>query len=250
VTRAHPEPAAAHQAQATLRPDTAWRVAAALAAAVVALGSCGRDDAGAVKASAAPPPPLPAPVEPTPMPDVVAPKAGQNVVARSSESIARGAPEPPCRDCDKADGASAPVYNQQPDMQLDDQTLADTRATIEATSALLERGVEILESHVDRPEKAAAALRKWLTKHDKEVQKTFADARDIRSRLAAAGYVQDIPHELQAPFAERMEAIQKRLEKMREVYRDQLDALEAFGAFFPRLDAPSAPEGAAKPATK
>lgn len=170
------------------------------------------------------------------MGDVAPPRPGQNVVARSSESIARGEPTPPCADCDEPDGVSAPVYNQKPDMVLDAQTLADTRETIEATSALLERGVEILESHVDRPEKAAAALRKWMATNKKQVDKTFAAARDIRSRLASAGYVQDIPFELQDTFQQRMAGIQKRLEKMRTVYRDQLDALEAFGAFFPRLD--------------
>lgn len=219
-----------------------------LAGSMLAAG-CGKEPAASPQGQVAAPPPPPPPAMPTPMPDVAPPGPGQHVVAASSESIARGEPVPAGDEQRDRDAGAEPVYHGKPDMALDEQTLADVTKTIHATSDLLEAGVKILEDHVDRPEKAAGALRSYLQKHRNEVDATFHKAAEIRSRIAAAGYDQDIPAEVQGVFQQRMEAVQKRLEKMRDVYRDHVEALEAFGGFFPRgpRDGAAAPTPSAAP---
>ncbi len=218
---------------------TRTRFAAALALGM--LVACGKQPATPAAATASPPPPPP-PAMPTPMPDVIEPSPGQHVVAAPSETIAQGAPVPAGdQQLDRDATGAPPVYHGKPDMVLDEATLAEVTKTIHATSDLLEAGVKILEDHVDRPEKAAGALRRYLEKHRNEVDATFHKAGEIRARLAAAGYDQDIPHEVQDVFQKRMESVQKRLEKMRDVYRDHVDALEAFGGFFPRRGPAAAP---------
>ncbi|MCB9738866.1 MAG: hypothetical protein H6747_06330 [Deltaproteobacteria bacterium] len=225
-----------------MRCPSLFAPAVPLLIASVLLVGCGKE----APKPATPLAPPPAPALPTPMPDVEPTKPGQHVVAASSETIARGEPVPAGdQQHDRDAGPSQPVYHGNPDMKLDEQTLTEVTKTIHATSDLLEAGVKILEDHVDRPEKAADALRRYLQKHRNEVDATFHKAAEIRARLAAAGYDQDIPHELQETFSERMEAVQKRLEKMRDVYRDHIDALEAFGGFFPRNGPAKGQPGAA-----
>ena len=172
-------------------------------------------------------PTAPAPaVEPLP--------SGDRVVAQPSEHVAQGKPDPNCHDCKRADAQGGPVYHGDPEMKLDEATLADVRTTIQDTCDLLAKGVDILEAHVKRPEKASKALLDYLKTNKIEIDRVFHRADEVRARLRVAGYDQDIPVEVQPEFEERMGAIQARLEKMRRVYRDRPEVLAAFGGFFPR----------------
>ena len=155
-------------------------------------------------------------------------------VTQRSEFVATGKPPPPCRDCDKADGGAVPQYHgEKPKMKLDDKTLADAQKTVTATCDLLEAGVQILEANVKRPEQAAQALNAYQKKHKAEIKDVLHRADEIRGRLRAAGYDQDIPSEIRPAFEKRMGKIQARLEKMRKTYAKHPSVLEAFGAFFP-----------------
>jgi len=160
-----------------------------------------------------------------------------NVVAGNSESVADNVPEPAAPPTPEADGGSAAPYVGDPQLVLDDAALSDVRATIDATSDLLEAGVGILETYRSKPEQAADALRRYQSKHRKQMDEVFRRASEVRARLRSAGYDQDIPAEIRGDFEARMGKIQARLETMRDVYRDHIDALEAFGGFFPRIDA-------------
>lgn len=209
------------------RSQTPPRVAGrcSLAAVAVTVAACQRTPA---------PPPVPEPPRREAPADASAAAPTAPVTARSSETVATGKPEPACRDCDQPDGSAAAPTHGRPQMALDETMLADVRATIDATSEILEAGVTILEEHQRKPERAAPALRKWLDSQRKRVDDAFARAREVRARLASVGYDQDMPPELQQAFAARMEKVQQRLELMRTVYRNHIDALEAFGGFFPR----------------
>ncbi len=194
----------------------------ATALCVTFAGGCGR---------AASPPNPPAP-PPNPAPVAAAPAApGVTVSATEQHGSQVPAPEAP-----EVDGGPRQPYHGHPQMALDEAALADVRKAIAATSDLLEQGVSILEAHKAKPEKAADALRSWLDKHRAHVDEIFRSAQEVRIRLAAAGYDQDIPAEVRTEFETRMSAVQKRLELMRAVYRDHVDALEAFGGFFPRVE--------------
>ena len=175
-------------------------------------------------------PPL---VQPTPSAAAVGP-APDSPVSQASEFVARGKPDPHCRDCKSADASSGPALFGKPGMKLDDKTIADAKLTVEQTCSLLEKGVQILEANVKEPERASKALKDHQEISKQEIERIFHRADEIRSRLQAAGYEQDIPAEIRPLFEERMGAIQKRLEVMREVYRDHPAVLEAFGALFPR----------------
>jgi len=120
-------------------------------------------------------------------------------------------------------------------MPLDAQTLEDVRATIEATSAILEHGVTLLEQNQKQPEKAAAAIEAYRKKSAAELARVFERAREVKARLAAAGYDQDIPAELAPYVEERMGKVLQRLEAMRDVYRKHPDALTAFSGLIPRM---------------
>lgn len=182
------------------------------------------------------PEPVTAPAAVAPPPPVVGPvgEAPDNVVSRSSEYIARGKPDPKCRDCKNADASSGPALFDKPGMKLDPKTISDAKATIDATCELLENGVDILEANVKRPERAAQALQAYQTTSKQKIERIFHRADEVRARLRAAGYEHDIPDEIRPGFEKRMGAIQVRLEKMRDVYRAHPAVLEAFGALFPR----------------
>ncbi len=167
-------------------------------------------------------------------PPGLAGEKGGGVVAQRSEFVAAGTPTPPCRDCDKSDGGASPQYHGKPHMKLDDKTLADVRATVDATCALLEEGVTILEKNVKSPNEATVALKAYQEKNSAKIKAVFHRADEVRNRLRGAGYDQDIPAEVQPEFNKRMGAIQVRLEKMRTVYAQHSAVLEAFGALFPR----------------
>lgn len=160
--------------------------------------------------------------------------AAVDPTAQRSEFVAQGKPDPACRDCRQADAQGGPNYHGTPHMKLDETTLDDVRSTVDQTCSLLEQGVDILEANVSRPEKAAGALKTFQKKKRQEIERIFHRADEVRGRLSAAGYDQDIPAEIQPMFEARMGAIQRRLEKMREVYREHPDVLEAFGGLFPR----------------
>ena len=164
----------------------------------------------------------------------LAAEKGGGVVAQRSEFVAAGAPTPPCRDCDKSDGGASPQYHGKPQMKLDDKTLADVRATVDATCALLEEGVAILEKNVKSPNEATVALKAYQEKNKARIKAVFHRADEVRNRLRGAGYDKDILAEVQPEFNKRMGAIQVRLEKMRTVYAQHSAVLEAFGALFPR----------------
>ena len=84
--------------------------------------------------------------------------------------MAQGKPDPACKDCRKADASAGPTYHGKPHMKLDELTLNDVRKTVDQTCSLLEQGVDILEAHVKRPEKAAPAL-KLFQKKKKQVSR-------------------------------------------------------------------------------
>ncbi len=199
----------------------------ALCAALSALG-CSRTPAAHTS-------PAPSAAQATPkVAPAAAPAKAEPVVAQRSEFVATGKPTPPCRDCDKNDGGSHPQYHGQPQMKLDPKTLADAQKTVDATCDLLDAGVKILESHVKTPEKAEAALKSYQKEHKAKIADVLHRADEVRGRLKAAGYDQDIPAEIRPAFEKRMGAIQKRLETMRTTYSQHPAVLEAFGAFFPR----------------
>lgn len=176
--------------------------------------------------SVAPPPK----VAPTPMPKNIKTVEG-NVTSTPSEHVATGQPEPPRV---AENGKPANLYHGKPEMELDSKTLADVRSTIEQTCQLLEEGVDVLEKHAKRPEKAAKALEAYQKKNAARIEAVFRSAADVRARLRSVGYDQDIPQQVRPEFEKRMGAIQERLEKMRGIYRKHRDVLEAFGKLFPR----------------
>ena len=204
---------------------------------VVAIGGCSRTPKP-TNAAAPPIPPAASPTAPTAAaaagPAGVAAEQGGGVVARRSEFVAAGKPAAGCRDCNKADGGASPQYHGKPQMKLDDKTLKDVRATVDATCELLEAGVAILEKNVKTPDRATAALKAFQGENKTKIEAVFHRADEVRNRLRGAGYDQDIPAEVQPAFNKRMGAIQVRLEKMRKVYAQHSDVLEAFGALFPR----------------
>ncbi len=157
-----------------------------------------------------------------------------NVTSTPSEHVASGKPIAPPEKYRSVDAKSGGVYYGNPQMQLDSKTLQDVKNTIEQTCALLEEGVDLLETYAKTPEKAAKALDKYRDKNADRIQRVFKSASDIKARLRSAGYDQDIPAEVRPDFEKRMGAIQERLEKMRTTYREHTDVLEAFGRLFPR----------------
>ena len=208
----------------TERSSSSWLQTALRAAPVCAVlwVGCGRAE-----------PPPKAPERPTAPGPVAAEPSAPGVTARATEQHGSNVPAPAAPE---VDGGAQQPYHGQPQMVLDEGALADVRKAITATSDLLEQGVTILEAHKAKPEKAADALRAWLDKHRAHVDEVLRSAQEVRIRLAAAGYDQDIPAEVRTEFEARMSSVQKRLELMRAVYRDHVDALEAFGGFFPRIE--------------
>ena len=209
---------------------TAWIASAALALAV----GCTRTPTPPTPTTPPLPPPPSAGVPPSQVAAGAAAEKGGGVVAQRSEFVAAGAPTPPCRDCGKVDGGSVPQYHGKPQMKLDKKTLDDVRATVDATCALLESGVAILEKNVKTPNQATSELKAFQEKNRVKIAAVFHRADEVRNRLRGAGYDQDIPAEVQPSFNKRMGAIQVRLEKMRTVYAQHAPVLEAFGALFPR----------------
>ena len=210
------------------RPRPQLLLLGALLPGVFLVSACSRTPKAHTRPDPTPPP--------TTAPTAKAPAEAkpQPAVVQRSEFVATGKPTPPCRDCNHADGGSTQPYNGKPQLELDDKTLADAQATVDATCQLLEAGVGILEANVKTPDKATAALNAYQTQHKAEIKHTLHRADEIRGRLRAAGYDQDIPAKIRPAFEKRMGAIQKRLEKMRTVYSQHPSVLEAFGAFFPR----------------
>lgn len=205
----------------------------ALATLVTSLSACGKSSPQTPG-----PAPAPAPVErPSGSQSAEAAAGTGNVVAGNSESIADNVPEPAAPPVAEVDGGSSAPSMAAAQLVLDEAALTDVRATIDATSDLLEVGVGILEKHKGKPEQAADALRSYQSKHRREMDEVFRRASEVRARLRSAGYDQDMPAEVRGEFESRMAKIQARLETMRDVYREHIDALEAFGGFFPRVDA-------------
>ncbi len=203
---------------------TRLKFAMALTLLVVGLG-CGR-----------PRQPATAPV--SALPDAsalqVKTQAASASPAQPSEHIASNKPEPGCKDCQKGDATNGPLYYGKPDMPLDEKTLAEVSDSVDATCGILEDGLSILEKHVKSPDQATADLEGYRAKNAQKIKRTFEKAREIKARLKAAGYDQDIPAEVRPHFDERMTKIHTRLEAMRDVYRQHGTVLEAFGQFFPR----------------
>ena len=206
-------------------------VVGATALIVSALGLAGcskaRSEVPPATSSAPPAARAAAPKAPTPMPKAPSKPVG-NVTSTPSEHIATATAEAPGK------GGGGGQYHGKPQMQLDSKTLADVRSTIEQTCQLLEEGVDLLEKHAKRPERAAKAINKYRKKNAARIDGVFKAAADVRARLRSVGYDQDIPAEVRPEFEKRMGAIQERLEKMRETYRKHRDVLEAFGQLFPR----------------
>lgn len=180
------------------------------------------------------PPAVSAPTDVT-APRVAAPdRPGMAEAARSSEHIASNKPDPHCKDCVGPDASAAQPYTGKPEIALDPKTLAEIQASLDANNALLEQGIEILEKHAKAPDKAQAALDKFLTDKKNDIAAAQAKAAEIRARIKVVGYDQDIPAELRADFEKRMGAISERLERVREAYKQRTDILAAFGRLFPR----------------
>lgn len=154
--------------------------------------------------------------------------------AQSSEFVASNKPEPGCRDCAGKDASNGPQYVGNPEVKLDEAMLDEVKASIDQTSGLLEQGIEILERNAKTPDKAAAELEKFLQDHDPAIREAQSKAGEIKARLRAVGYDQDIPAEIRPGFEERMAKISERLERVREVYASRRDVLAAFGRLFPR----------------
>lgn len=202
-----------------------------LAMAIVLTAGCARPRPGASAPVAATPPVAAVADAGKASPGAIGPG---NVTAQPSEQIAGNRPDPHCSDCQKGDTVQGPRYHGKPDMVLDEKTLAEVTATIDATCAILEDGVAILELHAKTPEKATAAIDAYRKKSASAIARTFEKAREIKARLKSAGYDQDIPAEVRPHFDARMTKIQERLEAMRDVYKKHPAVLEAFGALFPR----------------
>jgi hypothetical protein len=186
----------------------------------------------AVACSKPRPPAAPAAPLAQPRPSALQPAADAQVALQRSEQVANNKPEPACQNCQK-DVTEGSVYYGKPDMVLDERTLAEVADSIDATCGVLEAGLALLEKHQKTPDKAAAALQAWRTQHASDLKRTFDKALEIKARLKAAGYTQDIPAEVRPKFDDRMGKIHERLERMRDTYRQHRDVLEAFGAFFP-----------------
>ncbi len=210
-------------------PRLAWPVAAflLLASVPVCVSGCKKDrpqttgDPTATRARETP-------TVPPPRNATVSEASG----AGPSESIAAGrSVRSPSHG---PDAASLPGYYGKPSMDLDEKTLADVQRTIDATCELLEQGVDILEANAETPDKAKVALAAFHKRSATHIERIFKAADQVKARLHAAGYDQDIPREIRPAFEKRMGAIQTRLEKIRTVYRRHPDVLEAFGKLFPR----------------
>jgi hypothetical protein len=178
----------------------------------------------------------PLPLPPPPRPQTPTAPMPTNATAQPSEFVATNKADPNCPTCRRGDATNGPVYHRQPDMPLDEVTLADVRATLDATNALLEDGVAILEKHKAQPDKALDALQTYRKNEARRIAQVFGKAKEVKARLKAAGYVEDIPAEVQ-PYAEqKMRTILQRLDAVRGIYRTQPAVLESFGALFPRGD--------------
>ncbi len=155
--------------------------------------------------------------------------------AQNSEHVASNKPDPNCKTCVSPDaGAAAPVYYGKPEIALDEKTLAEVQASIDTNSEFLEQGIDILEKNAKTPEKALAALEKFLSDKQAAIALAHQKAAEIRVRLKAVGYDQDIPAEIRPGFEARMGKISERLEAMRTAYAQRRDVLAAFGRLFPR----------------
>lgn len=154
--------------------------------------------------------------------------------AEPSGFVATNAPDPHCANCLAPDAKGAPLYYGKPDMKLDAQTLAEVQTSIDANNMLIEGGIDILEKNVKTPDKALAAMEAYLKEHAIAIDAAQSKAAEIRARLRAVGYDQDIPAEIRPDFELRMGKIAERLERMREVYASRREVLGAFGRLFPR----------------
>lgn len=154
---------------------------------------------------------------------------------QNSEHIATNKADPNCKTCVSPDaGAAPPSYFGKPDMALDEKTLNEVQASIDANSEFLEQGIDILEKNAKTPDKALAVLEKYLADKQTAITTAQEKAAEIRARLKAVGYDQDIPAEIRPSFEARMGKISERLEQMRTVYAQRRDVLTAFGRLFPR----------------
>lgn len=160
--------------------------------------------------------------------------AAQVSAAQSSEFVASNKPDPHCSDCAGKDASNGPQYVGKPEVKLDEATLDEVKASIDVNSELLEQGIEILERNAKTPDKAAAQLEKFLKDREPAIREAQSKAAEIKARLRAVGYDQDIPAEIRPGFEERMGKIAERLERIREAYASRLDVLQSFGKLFPR----------------
>ena len=200
--------------------------------ALLAAGAC----AGCSKSAPSPAAPVAAPAAAQPIAGVrgASTEASAPSSARSSEHIASNKPDPNCKDCTGPDATSAPRYVGKPEIALDPKTLSEVQASLDANNALLEQGIDILEKHVASPDQAKTALEKFLTDKRAEIDAAQTKAAEIRVRIKAVGYDQDIPAEIRPDFEKRMGAISERLEKVRDAYAARRDVLSTFGRLFPR----------------
>lgn len=203
-----------------------WRIALVAAALLAVAGGCTRKaEPGATGGSAAAAAAVGLPGPST---------AAQVTAAQSSEFVASNKPDPHCSDCAGKDASNGPQYVGKPEVKLDEATLDEVKASIDVNSELLEQGIEILERNAKTPDKAAAQLEKFLKDREPAIREAQSKAAEIKARLRAVGYDQDIPAEIRPGFEERMGKIAERLERIREAYATRLDVLQSFGKLFPR----------------
>ncbi|MSP92217.1 MAG: hypothetical protein EXR79_10515 [Myxococcales bacterium] len=195
---------------------------------LVALAACNRPLPGsAAPLQATPARPL---VPPAPSVKATVPAAP----LQPSEYVATNKPDPNCPSCRRGDVVSGPTYHGKPDMPLDTKTLDDVRITLDETTEILEQGVAILEKRAKSPDKALADLEAYRRHDAARIERAFAKAREVKARLRAAGYDQDIPAEVRPYAEEKMRKVLERLDAVRDIYRGRPAVLESFGALFPR----------------
>jgi len=175
----------------------------------------------------------PAPMAPVVKAPIVAPAVDTNSRAHASEFVATGKADPPCLDCQRADGkdSAKPTAAKE---QLNEKMLAEVTIIIDDSCQILEDGVALLEKNAKQPADAKDAIDAYRKKNAQMIATTFAKVRDIKTQLTAMGYEQEMPEQVRPRYEKRMTKIQQRLEVMREIYVKYPSALESFGALFPR----------------
>jgi hypothetical protein len=163
--------------------------------------------------------------------------AAQAVVgsgASSSEQIATNRPEPGCKDCQQGDATNGPTYFGKPEGKLDDKTVAELQAVLDQNDALVEGGIAILEKHTKAPDKALVEMDKYVADNIHAIEAAHRKAAEMRARLKAVGFDQDVPEQIRPAFEAKMAKMSERLERLRETYATRRDVLQSFGKLFAR----------------